>query len=377
MFKSRRTLLVRRLWKLRCQNETGSEAETSDELELRSVAHSMLKRLKERQLEALISSIESKGGEASECVLLPRGEMRIGKKCLTPLVLCCKMWRWADLTNFTEMKRMPCCTSENDPGYECCNPYHWSLLTIPDIHLENIKWAEIKEKYKEHLDRPPDEAISMETGMTTTARRNDFSDLSQNHGTALMLGVGGLNSTYGSNGTQPGTTQGPRWCSLAYWELRQRVGRLLTVFHPHINIFQNLPLGDGLCLSLLQDAECSETVRRTREKIGFGIVLSKERDGVWIYNRSQFPIFVNSPTLEDPCSEKLYVHKVCAGYALKIFDFERGHLMEEIKDPKYLDGPYDPFSIRISFCKGWGQHYSRQFMFSCPCWLEIFLNPNS
>lgn len=134
MFKSHRSTLVRRLWKLRCQNETGSTTESPEDLELKSVVHSMLKRLKEKQLESLIQSIESKGGEAGECVLLPKGETRFGKKTMTPVIMCCKMWRWSEITNFTDIKRLPCCTSANDPSYECCNPHHWSLLSEPGIN---------------------------------------------------------------------------------------------------------------------------------------------------------------------------------------------------------------------------------------------------
>ena len=187
------------------------------------------------------------------------------------------------------------------------------------------------------------------------------------------------------------STKGQYWCTIAYWELRNRVGRLLKVYDPTLNIFQNLPHGSGMCLQVLQEnserqqeAEqnvlhetCeidSKYVKRTREKIGIGIVISKEADGVWVYNRSQYPIFVNSPTLEIPNSRTLYVHKCSPGYSLKIFDYDRAHLMEVIRDPKYLDGPYDPSSIRISFAKGWGPHYSRQFMTSCPCWVEVLLN---
>lgn len=181
-----------------------------------------------------------------------------------------------------------------------------------------------------------------------------------------------------SNGIDTGqTAHSPHWCHVAYWELRDRVGRLRPVHEPHINIFQNLPHGDGLCLQVLQGRSEFDSVRRTREKIGFGIVLSSEGDGVWVYNRAQHPIFVNSPTLEDPHSRTLYVHKVCPGYSLKIFDYSLAHLLLDVSDPKYLDGPYDPKTIRISFAKGWGSHYSRQFITSCPCWLEVMLSFDS
>lgn len=38
-------------------------------------------------------------------------------------------------------------------------------------------------------------------------------------------------------------------------------------------------------------------------------------------------------------------------------------------------GPVDVHSVRISFVKGWGQTYKRQDIKSCPCWLEVYLNP--
>lgn len=38
-------------------------------------------------------------------------------------------------------------------------------------------------------------------------------------------------------------------------------------------------------------------------------------------------------------------------------------------------GPVDVHSVRISFLKGWGQTYKRQDIKSCPCWMEVILNP--
>jgi len=91
-----------------------------------------------------------------------------------------------------------------------------------------------------------------------------------------------------------------------------------------------------------------------------------------LYNRSEIPIFVNSPTLEDFASKQFNVYKILPGYTMVVFDFAasvpRG-------DPKLFDGPYDPHSLRLSFGKGWGGKYSRQVITSCPCWLEILLTP--
>lgn len=129
MFRSKRSTLVKRLWKSRIlQNEAESANETPEELELKSVAQSMLKRLKEKQLDVLVRSVESKGGERTDCVLLPKGDIRLGRRTVAPQIMCCQLWRWPALSQGAELKRLPCCVSANDPGYACCNPYHWSLL---------------------------------------------------------------------------------------------------------------------------------------------------------------------------------------------------------------------------------------------------------
>lgn len=161
-----------------------------------------------------------------------------------------------------------------------------------------------------------------------------------------------------------------------------------------INVFSDLPHGDGLCLGTLakQNQKANEAVRRTREKIGLGLCISNEPDGVWAYNRSDHAIFVNSPTLQPPCQSSkpvplsrpsFAVFKVPPGHSIKVFDFEKSRLYQRLDRElskkndgvAVTDGPYDPNSVRISFAKGWGPKYSRQVITSCPCWLEILLIP--
>lgn len=172
----------------------------------------------------------------------------------------------------------------------------------------------------------------------------------------------------------PSTLAQNHWCNVAYWELRTRVGRLYPVHDASLSIFYDLPQGTGLCLGLLPLSPRSTSVQRTRGKIGHGILLSKEPDGVWAYNRSQHPIFVNSPTLEHHPYLSLTVRRVMPGYSIKVFDYEKSCQIQPPSDLVHLEGPYDPNSVRISFAKGWGPCYSRQFITSCPCWLEILLN---
>ncbi|ETE58651.1 Mothers against decapentaplegic-like 6, partial [Ophiophagus hannah] len=163
------------------------------------------------------------------------------------------------------------------------------------------------------------------------------------------------------------------WCKLAYWEYRLRVGRLYPVHGDYVCVFSNLPNGNGLCLGQLASRNRSPAVRRTQAKIGRGLLLSQEASGVWAYNRSEHPLFVCSPTLGTGGSSAPPVHKILPGYSIKVFDYERAtHLAG--RRPGAGEGPHDGHTIRISFGKGWGASYTRRFITSCPCWLEVLLN---
>lgn len=94
----------------------------SDEGLLRN---SVLKRLKDNQLEMLLEAVESGGGGVSTCVLIPKDAIP------EPHALGCRFWRWPDVRTCAELRRMPACSSATDPIYMCCNPYHWSRLCQP------------------------------------------------------------------------------------------------------------------------------------------------------------------------------------------------------------------------------------------------------
>ncbi|KAI5698369.1 hypothetical protein M8J75_005757 [Diaphorina citri] len=90
--------------------------------------HTLIKRLKDSELETLVEAIESHGTNMSPCILLPSH--------LLPNAhfLCCQLWRWPDVSEPYELKKLPNCDSYecSDPSpsssdlYICCNPYHWS-----------------------------------------------------------------------------------------------------------------------------------------------------------------------------------------------------------------------------------------------------------
>ena len=154
------------------------------------------------------------------------------------------------------------------------------------------------------------------------------------------------------------------------------MGRLFPVYSDGINVFAHLPQAEGLWLEPWFSSSLSNkdgSVRRTREKIGFGVTISREEDGVWVYNRSNHAVFVNSPTLDAPNTRNLTVYKVLPGFSIKVFDFEIAQNYRRLRTVEPSEGPMDANAFRISFAKGWGPDYSRQYVTSCPCWLEVLL----
>ncbi|XP_059563239.1 mothers against decapentaplegic homolog 7 isoform X5 [Myotis daubentonii] len=301
----------------------GTGAAGCAEADLKALTHSVLKKLKERQLELLLQAVESRGGTRTACLLLPgRLDCRLGlgapagsqpaqspSSYSLPLLLC-KVFRWPDLRHSSEVKRLCCCESYGkiNPELVCCNPHHLSRLCELDSHL---------------LLEPGDRS---------------------------------------------------HWCVVAYWEEKTRVGRLYCVQEPSLDIFYDLPQGNGFCLGQLNSDNKSQLVQKVRSKIGCGIQLTREVDGVWVYNRSSYPIFIKSATLDNPDSRTLLVHKVFPGFSIKAFDYEKAYSLQRPNDHEFMQQPWTGFTVQISFVKGWGQCYTRQFISSCPCWLEVIFN---
>ncbi|XP_029881966.1 mothers against decapentaplegic homolog 6-like isoform X1 [Aquila chrysaetos chrysaetos] len=344
MFRSRRAGLVRRLWRQRCAAATPEDSPGA----LKPAAHALFKKLKDEELELLVQAVESRGAWESGCVWAPRGELRGAKQALPPQVLLCRLYRWPDLRQPHELKHLCYCTRGRggcgDAAALCCNPHHFSRLAAPETPPPPYSKASCGPSWPDEPQHPGTQFMEF------SCNGGDWRDTSLSQS----------------------TVKDGYWCKLAYWEHRTRVGRLYAVHEASVNIFCELPRGSGFCLGQLPAAHCSRAVRRARGKIGRGLLLSREPGGVWAYNRSEHPIFVSSPTLGPPSARGLTVLKVLPGYSAKVFDYERVGGVGSWQLPG--EGPCDPHSVRISFAKGWGPCYSRQFITSCPCWLEVLLN---
>jgi len=374
----------------------------------RKQVQSVLLRLKKANLEVLLNAVQT--GIPGDCVFVPAcgstSSSNAGSSSSSPPphILLSQVFRWPDLQFEWELKRLDfyCRPHHFDQQqketsnfcqpklYECCNPYHWTR-TLPnpttfnynaqsEVDLDRQLGEEDRRRCAENRvgnqlpsseSEPSASTISRPPYPKRPKRRTSTSSTTNQSGSPLLQ---------------------PQWCQLAYWEECNRVGRLVPVSSSHIEVFSLLPKskgrheGSGLCLATLfkQNKSPSESTAKTREKIGQGILLSQVENGVWVYNRTSNPIFVNSPTLEPspnlsaPSStndqqnqDNFTVIRVSPGYSIQVFDYQKSDFYERIRQP--LGMPFDPYSIRISFAKGWGTKYSRQVVTNCPCWLEILL----
>ena len=70
---------------------------------------------------------------------------------------------------------------------------------------------------------------------------------------------------------------------------------------------------------------------------------------VWVYNRTDSDIFVNSPTLDPP--NLFSVRRVPPGFCVLIFDYQ---VIVQMFDPALscyssLDGPFDPYNVCLLY----------------------------
>ncbi|KAF2358010.1 SMAD domain Dwarfin-type [Trinorchestia longiramus] len=175
------------------------------------------------------------------------------------------------------------------------------------------------------------------------------------------------------------------WCSLRYWEKDVRVGQPLEVSSNSVSVVGSsscLLADSGLCLNLLSaHPNSSETSLKIKNKIGLGILICREDSEVWLYNQSSVDVFVSSAALPHPIDDSsrpdtTSVRKIEAGHTLKIFSFELANRLSRITSKRTRrNGRVDIFCVNVSFCKGWGVGYTRREITSCPCRLELLLEP--
>jgi hypothetical protein len=131
MFNSKRTALIKALWRSRVVERESVLEET-----LYQACKSLFKRLKKnKDLEELRDLIVAarEGGDDSPgpCFLANSDNLSTQAGHFSPEVLTCRVWRWADIDERSKLKSRPCCerlSRKSEDGLVCINPYHYSRL---------------------------------------------------------------------------------------------------------------------------------------------------------------------------------------------------------------------------------------------------------
>ncbi|ALC47700.1 Dad [Drosophila busckii] len=297
----------------------------------------------------------------------------------------CQLFFWPDLRCASELRRLPVCPSARDSVYICCNPLHWFRVmhaTDTESAYQRSKMLRLRDTDSEGNTQNIERSWTMQS-----TNNNNINNHNHGHSISSISILKQAESQLYVPSIESFTTDGKdrnacsqAWCQIAYWELGNRVGEFFEAKKSAVNIYKDGPIdcsGDSMCLrdltSKQQRMTRTTTVQNTRQKIGLGVTLSLNCGDVWIYNRSNVPIYVDSPTL----SERLdRVCKVMPGYCLKAFETHRAQVLAYKQAERMTQlGPIDSFSMKISFYKGWGYNqYRRQDIMGCPCWLEVHFN---
>jgi len=157
----------------------------------------------------------------------------------------------------------------------------------------------------------------------------------------------------------------PYWCSLSYYEMKQRVGEMFhvtsKVHSVTIDGYTDPSSGQRFCLGVLSNVNRTQEIEMTRHYIGRGLQLNYENGQVFAECLSENPVFVQSPN----CNQRYQWHlatvvKIPPGCSLKIFD--EAEFVQLANETVYqgFEAVYALTricTIRISFVKGWGAEY--------------------
>ncbi|KAG8452756.1 hypothetical protein GDO86_004519 [Hymenochirus boettgeri] len=401
---------------------------------------SLVKKLKKKKgaMEELERALSSPG-QPSKCVTIPRsldGRLQVSHRKGLPHVIYCRVWRWPDLQSHHELKPLECCefpfgSKQKDV---CINPYHYRRVETPVLppvlvprHSEFNPQLSLLAKFRNTSlnNEPlmPHNATYPESFQQTTC--TPFSSSPSNVFPQSPTTIGYPDSPRSS--TEPGSpyqiTETPpppynapdiqgnqnrpaanptdcqlvissnrdlrpvcyeeplHWCSVAYYELNNRVGETFQASSRSVLIDGFTDPSNNknrFCLGLLSNVNRNSTIENTRRHIGKGVHLYYVGGEVYAECVSDSSIFVQSRN----CNYQHGFHpatvcKIPSGCSLKIFN---NQLFAQLLSQSVNQGFEVVYeltkmcTIRMSFVKGWGAEYHRQDVTSTPCWIEIHLH---
>ncbi|KFV76434.1 Mothers against decapentaplegic 2, partial [Struthio camelus australis] len=405
----------------------GGEQNGQEEKWCEKAVKSLVKKLKKTgQLDELEKAITTQNCN-TKCVTIPRsldGRLQVSHRKGLPHVIYCRLWRWPDLHSHHELKAIENCEYAFNLKKDevCVNPYHYQrvetpvlppvlvprhteILTelpplddythsipentnfpagiepqsnyIPGIFLTLTETACLA-LYRWNKDETPPPGYISEDGETSDQQLNQSMDTDR---FLFSLKFSVILFFLIFLDLQPVTYSEPAfWCSIAYYELNQRVGETFHASQPSLTVdgFTDPSNSERFCLGLLSNVNRNATVEMTRRHIGRGVRLYYIGGEVFAECLSDSAIFVQSPN----CNQRYGWHpatvcKIPPGCNLKIFNNQEFAALLAQSVNQGFEAVYQltrMCTIRMSFVKGWGAEYRRQTVTSTPCWIELHLN---
>lgn len=325
------------------------------------------------------------------------GRLQVSHRKGLPHVIYCRLWRWPDLQSHHELKQVDNCeyAFHLKKDEVCVNPYHYTRVETPvlppvlvpsntQIPSELPPLDDLNSTIPDNANYPvgmePRNLLPPETPppgyMSEDGDTNEQSmDTSQSGSTAVSPGPSESLDLQPVSYCEP-----PFWCSIAYYEMNQRVGEPFHASQPSLTIdgFTDPSSSERFSLGLLSNVNRDSTIEMTRRHISKGVRLYYIGGEVFAECLSDSSIFVQSPN----CNQRYGWHpatvcKIPPGCNLKIFNNQEFAAMLSQSVNRGFEAVYQltrMCTIRLSFVKGWGADYRRQTVTSTPCWIELSLN---
>uniref|UniRef100_A0A8C6WHC1 Mothers against decapentaplegic homolog n=1 Tax=Neogobius melanostomus TaxID=47308 RepID=A0A8C6WHC1_9GOBI len=344
---------------------------------------------------AALISIKSDQFPSLSCRSLD-GRLQVSHRKGLPHVIYCRLWRWPDLHSHHELRAIDTCQFAFNLKKDevCVNPYHYQRVETPVLppvlvprHTEILTELPPLDDFTNSIPEntnfpagidPPNNYIPETPPPGYISEDGENSDQQMNQsmesGSPSELSPSTLSPVSHGLDLQPVTYSEPAfWCSIAYYELNQRVGETFHASQPSLTVdgFTDPSNSERFCLGLLSNVNRNATVEMTRRHIGRGVRLYYIGGEVFAECLSDSAIFVQSPN----CNQRYGWHpatvcKIPSGCNLKIFNNQEFAALLAQSVNQGFEAVYQltrMCTIRMSFVKGWGAEYRRQTVTSTPC----------
>ncbi|KAF3848880.1 hypothetical protein F7725_015377 [Dissostichus mawsoni] len=291
------------------------------------------------------------------------GRLQVSHRKGLPHVIYCRLWRWPDLHSHHELRAIDSCQFAFNLKKDevCVNPYHYQRVETPVLppvlvprHTEILTELPPLDDFTNSIPEntnfpagidPPNNYIPETPPPGYISEDGENSDQQMNQSSPAEMSPGVLSPVSNAMDLQPVTYSEPAfWCSIAYYELNQRVGETFHASQPSLTVdgFTDPSNSERFCLGLLSNVNRNATVEMTRRHIGRGVRLYYIGGEVFAECLSDSAIFVQS------CNLKIFNNQEFA--ALLAQSVNQG-----------FEAVYQLTRIR-------------QTVTSTPCWIELHLN---